>query len=460
MEAVGYGSGKDRIVRVIVVGAGFAGLAAARRLHAEGADVTVLEARDRVGGRIENGATAAGVPIELGGQWIGPTQTRMYELVQELGLQTFPTYNDGKHVMILNGKRLLVGSQRGAIPKLNPFALADLAQGLARFNRLVRTIDIERPWASPKAQQLDAQTFETWVRRTLRTELGRTYFRVATEGIFAAGTADLSALHAAFYTRSGTDFETLMVVDRGAQADRIVGGSWLITERMSEGLDVRLSTPVAAVAQGDSGVTVSTRNGERFEADRVIITIPLPLTGRIIYHPELPAKRDQLTQRVPMGTVIKSYCIYDDPFWRADGLTGQMATDEGPVKITFDNSPPDGSCGILMGFFEGPDARRFLGSTPEERRTIMIECMMPAFGPRVAEPVEYIERDWSAEEFSRGCYGAHFTTGTWTEYGPVLREPVGRIHWAGTEYASVWNGYMEGAVRSGEATAAEVLLAG
>lgn len=445
---------------VIVIGAGLAGLSAARSLVAAGREVVVLEARDRVGGRTEGGHLSDGTPIELGGQWIGPTQDRMYELVAELGLEHFRTYNDdGRLLLDLGGKQSRMAANRGAMPRLGPFALADLAQGLARFERLARTIDLEAPWNSPNAVRLDGQTFESWVRRNLRTSTGRAYFHVACEAVFAADTADVSLLHALFYAHSGTDFETLLSVDRGAQQDRIVGGSIRIAETMAAALGdvVRLSSPVASVHQDADGVRVRTRTGEEVTGTQVIVTLPPTLAGRLDYQPLLPSWRDQLTQRVPAGSVMKVYAAYDEPFWRADGLNGQAASDRGPVKVTFDNSPPSGDPGVLMGFVEGNDARIWARHSETERRDAVLDCFARYFGERARTPREYVERDWMGEEFTRGCYGAHFTPGVWTAYGHALHAPVGRIHWAGAEYASVWNGYMEGAVRSGEAAAIAVL---
>jgi monoamine oxidase len=382
----------------------------------------------------------------------------MYELVAELGLETFPTYNDGQHVVQLGGRTTRMDSHRGAVPKLSPFALADLFQGLTRFAKLASRIPLDEPWRAPKARQLDGQTFETWIRHNLVTPLGRTYFRVATEAVFSAESTDLSALHAAFYAHSGTDFEGLLSTNRGAQQDRVVGGSVLVSERMAEELGdrVRLESPVRRIDQADGTASVTTRSGEVFEAREVVIALPPTLAGRLEYAPALPSWRDQLTQRLPAGSVIKLYCIYDEPFWRADGLTGQAASDTGPVKVTFDNSPPSGTPGVLMGFMEANDGRAWAQRTPQERRAAAVACFVRYFGERAAEPREYLERDWMAEEFSRGCYGAHFTPGVWTAFGHALRRPVGRIHWAGAECSSVWNGYMEGAVRSGEATAEEV----
>ena len=446
-------------MRVVVVGAGLAGLSAARRLVADGHEVTVLEARDRVGGRTEGGTLSDGTPVELGGQWLGEGHTRMYALCEELGLETFRTWNDeGVLLLELLGKRSHLKPHKGAVPRISPFALADLAQGMARFERLARRVDLDRPWLTPGAERLDHQTWESWIRRTLRTTAGRAYFRVACEGVWAAEAGDVSLLHALFYTRSNADLETLLAVDRGAQKDRVVGGSVLVSERMAADLGDRvvLGSPVRRVVQREDGVSVQTRAGASYDGDAVLVTLPPTLAGRLEHDPPLPSWRDQLTQRLPAGSVIKAYARYPTPFWRDEGLNGQAASDRGPVKITFDNSPPSGTPGVLMGFIEGAEARRWMRASVDERREAVVACFVRYFGPRAADPLEYLERDWNAEEFTRGCYGAHFTPGVWTSYGEALREPVGRVHWAGTDYARDWNGYMEGAVRSGEAAAASI----
>lgn len=443
-------------MRVVIVGAGLAGLCAARELERGGAEVVVLEARDRVGGRVQGGSLG-GHPVELGGTWIGEGHTAMAGLVDELGLETFGTFNDGRTLVQLGRRRALVSGTKGAVPPLNPVALADLAQGMLRFGRLARTVDPDRPWSHAKADELDGQTFETWVRRTLRTPSGRAYFRVATEALFSADTTDVSLLHVLFYAVSNGDLETLLAVDRGAQQDRVVGGSVLVAERLAAELDVRLGRPVDLVEHGLRGVVVTSRSGERFAADRAIVAVPPTLAGRLRYAPVLPAWRDQLTQKLPAGTVAKTFAAYPTPFWRDAGLNGQVASDTGPVKVTFDVSPPGAEVGVLLGFVEGSDARFWQRLSAADRRRSVLDCLVRYFGPEAAAPTDYLEQDWSAEEFTRGCYGAHFAPGVWTGFGHALRPPVGPVHWAGAEYAVEWNGYMEGAVRSGLAVAREVL---
>jgi monoamine oxidase len=271
-------------------------------------------------------------------------------------------------------------------------------------------------------------------------------------------------LHVLFYTHSAGSFGSLVNTNNGAQMYRLHGGSQLIAIRAAKTLGdrIRLSSPVREIEQTAHGVLV---RGTGFEvaARRVIVAIPPTLAGRIEYRPLLPALRDQLTQRMPMGTVIKVQCVYDEPFWRADGLAGQATSDTGPVKITFDNSPPDATThhgpGVLMGFIEASDGRKALSASAAERRQGVIDSFARYYGPKARKPTAYVEKSWAAEEWTRGCYAGYFGPGTWVDFGHALREPVGHIHWAGTETATVWTGYMDGAVRSGERAANEVRLA-
>jgi monoamine oxidase len=447
-------------VDVVVVGAGFAGLTAARELRRAGLDAVVLEARDRVGGRVVNAHTQDGTVVELGGQWVGPGQDRVIALADELGLERFATYNTG-HNVIHDGtaKRLY----KGAIPKLSPPVLVDIGQAQLRLDRLAKQVPLVEPWKAPRATDWDGQTVESWVRRNMRTRLGRKMLRLGVRAVFAAEASDMSLLHFLFYSHSGGYLDSLFNVENGAQEQRVVGGTQLIAQRLAEGLGaaVRLSAPVRRLrtTSGGSGIVVETERGETVSAKRVIVAIPPALAGRIEYEPELPAMRDQLTQRMPMGSVIKCMAVYEEPFWREEGLTGQMTDVAGPAQLTFDNSPRSGRPGVMLAFVEGEHARALSQCSPEERRRQVVACLVRCFGPEAKDPKEFLELDWSAQRWTGGCYGAHLPPGVLTAYGPALKKPCGLIHWAGTETASVWAGYMDGAVRSGEAVAEEVVSA-
>jgi monoamine oxidase len=447
---------QTRDVDLVVIGAGLAGLSAARLAAAAGASVVVVEARDRVGGRTLNEDIGGGHVVEVGGQWIGPTQDRLAALASELGVATFPTYGDGHNVIEYGGR---LRRYRGTIPRINPLVLIDVERAQRRLNRLSRKVPLDAPWEAPNAAALDAQTAATWMKRNVATKAGRMLLELGIEAVWAAQPEDMSLLHVLFYIHSGGSLQMLFDTEGGAQQDRFVGGSQRIAILMAEQLgrdNLLLGAPVRKIGMGDHGVTVEA-DGAVVRARRAIVALAPTLAGRIAYDPALPGFRDQLTQRMPLGTVAKCMAIYDEPFWRADGLSGQGTSDTGPVKLTFDNSPPDGSPGVLLGFLEGRQARELGRLGVEERRAAVIDCFARLFGPKASSPIAYVERLWAEEEWSRGCYGCHMPTGAWTNYGPALREPIGPLHWAGAEYAAVWNGYMDGAVRSGEAAASAVL---
>lgn len=443
---------------VVIVGGGLAGLMAARTLARAGRSVLVLEAQDRVGGRILGHTLPGGSVVELGGQWIGPTQEHMYALCRELGLETFPTYNQGEHVVHFAGRASRMAPTRNAAPKFPLWALLDILRVARRLEALARELDLEAPWTHPRAMEYDSQTLHTWLQRQARTRHGRGYFELVSEAVFSAEPNQMSLLHFLFYLKSGGGLENLISVDRGAQAERIVGGSQRVAQRMAEELGERvlLSRPVRRIAQDHSSVRVEAE-GLSLLAQRCIVALPPTLAGRLVYDPPLPGLRDQLTQRAPVGSVIKLMVVYPEPFWRRAGLTGQAYSDRGPVRVTFDNSPPSGTPGVLLGFMEGEDGRRMHRLSRAEREQATIACLVRYFGPQAAKYEQYVEKDWMDEPWARGCYGAHFGPSVWTAYGEALRQPIGRIHWAAAETAAVWNGYMEGAVREGERVAGELV---
>ena len=447
-----------REAEVAIVGAGLAGLAAARALRAAGREVVVLEARDRVGGRTLNHDLGEGKALELGAQWVGPTQDRIYELIAELGLETFPTHTAGVNLFERGGK---VSRYSGTIPRANPVGLAEVGLAMRRLNRMAREVPLEAPWTAPEAERWDSETFATWMHRHVRTRVARDILRLAIIGVWAVEPRDVSLLHVLFYIHSAGTLELLTDAEGGAQQDRVVGGTQLISLRMAQELGegvVELDSPVRAIRGLADGVAIGS-DRVTVKARHAIIAIPPTLAGRLAYDPPLPALRDGLTQRMAMGSVVKCMAIYERPFWREQGLSGAVTSVTGPVSVGFDNSPPDGSPGVLMGFLEGAAARAHADLSEDERRRAVAECFARMFGAEAAEPIAYVDRSWRSEEWSRGCYGGFMPPGAWTDHGAALRDPIGPLHWAGAETATVWNGYMEGAVTSGERAAAEVLAA-
>lgn len=444
-------------VDVVVVGAGIAGLVAARDLVSSGSDVVVVEARDRVGGRLLNDELPTGAPIEVGGQWVGPGQDLVHQLIEELGLQTYPTYDLGMHIAEVGRAR---SEYEGRIPRLSPLVLADIAQVQWRLDRIALEVAAREPWLARRAKELDGQTWATWLHRTARTSDGRAFYRLITEAVFSAEPEDLSALGALFYLGAGGGLDAMIKVTGGAQQDRIVGGTQRIAIGLAEQLGDRviLDAPVTDVDWDESIVRI-TAGANTIRARRAVIAVPPPLTARIRFSPGLPADRDQLVQRMPMGRVIKVNVAYSEPFWRTAGLSGQANSDHRPLGTVMDNTPHDGSLGVIVGFLEG--RRADLGSRlgADARRAQVIDDLVGYFGPKARNPVAYIERDWAEEEFSRGCYGAFATPGTLTRFGPALRAPIGPLHWAGTETATKWAGYIDGAAESGHRVADEISAA-
>jgi monoamine oxidase len=442
---------------VIVVGAGLGGLCAARELARGGCSVVVVEARDRVGGRLLCAEIGDGEVVEVGGQWVGPGQDRVLALAADLGLETFPTHDEGESILELDGR---TRRYSGTIPRLGPLVLADIAIARLRLERMAKRIPPDAPWTARRASELDSTTLAEWLERGMRTRAARSMLRIAGRTVWGAEPEEMSLLHALFYMRSAGGLDPLLDVEGGAQQDRIVGGSQLIAEAISRELGhrVALSAPVDAIAARGDAVEVRA-GGEGLSARRAVVAVPPPLRGGIAWHCRLPEAHRLVAERVPLGRLIKCAAVYPEPFWRSAGLSGESLSDLGPGTLTFDNSPPSGRPGVLLGFVGGADAGAFAALEPSERRRSLLGGFARLFGERAARPELYLEQDWSAERWSAGGPTYVMGPGAWTAVGPALREPLGPVHWAGTETAERWAGFMDGAVRSGERAASEILAA-
>ncbi len=429
---------------VVVVGAGFAGLSAARELVRLGHEVVVLEGRNRVGGRSYTG-TLAGVPVDLGATFVGPTQDAVLALAAELGCESVPTYGRGKNLIRWRGR---VRSYRSTIPRLSMLELVDVSRIQWRFDRISRKVPVAEPWTSPIAGDLDAVSLDKWLRSVHASASTHDLMAIMARVTWGCEPDAVSMLHAVRYVKAAGGLGRMLDTEGGAQQDRFLAGTQQIALRMADELGDRvvLDAPVTCIQRNQDGtVTVASRQSD-FTARAVVVAIPPAHRAGIQFDPPLPTGHQELTQNWPQGHLSKAYAAYDRPFWRDNGCSGEALSDEGPVFITFDVSPSDTGPGILLGF---TDARMFDALPSQQRREVALAGFAALFGDAASTPIDYLDHCWGTEEFAPGGPTAAVPPGSWTTYGRSLRAPVDTIFWAGTETADAWTGFLDGAVRSG-----------
>jgi monoamine oxidase len=443
-------------VNYCVVGAGFAGLAAALRLKQAGESVALLEARDRVGGRTFTEVRDDGVWIDRGGAWIGPGQDRIKALMTEYGASSYKQYLGGKAMMIIGGKQYRYS---GTIPwSLSPWASANLGAVFLELGQMSKSIPLEAPWEARNAEKWDQITLAKWLRSNTVSRAAHDLLETALAGCYTSAASEVSMLFALYQMASGGGPGFLLGIKDASQDSRIIGGMGAVYQPMAAdiGDSLHLSQPVRRIDQDADGVTVRS-DDMTIRARRVIVAVPIAIASQIIYEPMLPIDRSLLHQRMPSGAIYKINIVYDEPFWRNDGLSGQSAAPGSPATVTIDASTDAERPGVLCVIVEGPIAREIATLDADERRLTILAELVGRFGDKAASPVDYLEQCWTTERYSGGGMLSHAPPGVLTEFGHALRTPCGRIHWAGTESSAVMCGWVDGAVRSGERAATEVM---
>lgn len=450
-------------VDVVVVGAGLAGMVAGLELCRRGHSVRVLEAKDRAGGRVFGAPIGDGEMIELGGQFVGPTQDHIFHLINELGLATYPTYVSGDHIYYRDNRPIRYDTSNGPIPPENPQAIAEVLNAVTALESMAAEVSPDAPWECPKAAEWDAISFHEWANSVITLPGARMLIDYMTRGTTTCEPSDLSLLYMLSYiAAAGNDdvvgsLGRVIVTAGGATMYRIVGGSQRIPALLAAKLgdSLSLSTPVRRIAQHDQGVIVHTDDRE-ITAQRVIVATPPFAANQIEYNPPLPAERRELAERLLHGAQIKACAVFDRPFWRETGLSGYVVSDSGLVQNVWDNTPVSGAPAVLMCFIKGNAAANLNDTSDDILRKKIADNLVAYFGPAAAEPREMFIKRWHQEPWIMGCPGSLAPPGLLTTQGRALREPVVRIHWSGTETAKYWQGFMDGAVFAGNRVAAEV----
>jgi monoamine oxidase len=451
----------------IIVGAGLSGLVCATRLAAAGKDVLVVEASERVGGRLLT-ARVGNVTVDLGGQWLTVGQPRLAALAAELGVATFPHRREGRHVIAPPWPRGWFAQVGAAFAQW---------RAVGRIRRAMRSLvaaDIHRmeegaalddeALAARFDRALDRVSLASWLQRTIASPTARSMLALHAELLLAADVDDVSA--GSYLRRLAVtgDFAPRGAALPGGPEHRFAGGAQSLALRLAEPLGdrVRLATRVHAIVQSTDDVRVmvgqassvdrpSSASSESSAVDpdplvarRVVLAIP-PSAARAVAF-DTPARA--LLDVARMGSVVKCFAAYDHAHWRGAGLSGEVYLPRGDVRAIVPIEDPEGGV-ALLAFVVGRAAAAWPDRDPSARRAIVLAAIAEHLDVHT-EPNAYRESAWTAGCVASSPPGVLVEERAW-------RVAHGRIHVAGTESAAMWPGYMEGAIEAGERAAVEVL---
>ncbi len=440
---------------VVIVGAGAAGLTAANELSKSGRSVAVLEARDRIGGRLWTDVID-GAMLEIGGQWVSPDQDALIETIDELGLETYQRYREGDSVYI--GPDGTLVRFTGDVFPVGADTARVIAEVTERLDAMAAEIDPDRPEAHPKAAEWDSITWEAWLRtQTDDDEAVRNLAFATGSAMLTKPTHAFSLLQSLLMAASAGSYSNLVDADFILDK-RVVGGLQRVPLALAErlGPDVFLNQPVRTLAWGEDGVT-AIADGVTVRAQRAILALAPVLYPRISFVPPLPRLQHQMHQHLSMGFVIKVHAVYDRPFWREQGLSGTAFSPYELSHEAYDNTNHGDERGTLVGFVSDRNADDVFRISAEERKRRILESLSHYYGPEALHPVVYYESDWGSEEWTRGAYAASFDMGGLHRYGADLRTPVGPIRFACSDLAGVGYQHVDGAIRMGRLTARQII---
>ncbi len=435
---------------VIIVGAGFSGLAAGLKLRELGITSIIIEAQDRVGGRTKTEFLPDGTQIDLGGQWIGPTQNRMYELVGKYDIKTFNTIAEGSPTIQFEEGRFIENLPR------------EVQNLLEKVDDLAKIVNVDKPWETPDSEKLDHETFRTWLEKNSDSkEVASFVGRILAGGLLSANSGEVSVLQMILYIATGNGTAILLGMHGGAQQDRLIGGPQYVAKCMAEefGLEnIYFNHKIEKIEYSDDIVEATVSSGKRFRGKKVILAIPPVLANKLIFEPALPALKSRMLKQILPGSALKFHAIYSSPFWREKGISGVTNSNFGFITESVDNSIPNNKKGIITFFAYGDEANILRSKEVDERKELLLSDLATLLGNEAKSPESFIEFDWDNESNTLGCFSGHFVPGGIVNYGMSLRENVKSIHWAGTETSTVWNGYFEGAIHAGEREAQKIAL--